>query len=223
MGNMKTKDRMPVYYPIFLNLSGKKCVVVGGGEVALRKVRALLEHGGDVLVISPELCSELVRLSKNTETHVLNREYQTGDLDGAFTAIAATGNLGINRQVMQEARKRAVLVNIVDDAENSDFIVPSHLRRGDVTIAISTAGRSPSLARKIRTKLEKDFGDEYATLALLINEVRAEVNKQGIKINGDVWQEVLDLDLLASLVAKGDNEKAKTILLSNLETQRTKD
>ena len=220
---MKRKDRVPVYYPISLNLSGKKCVVVGGGEVALRKVRALLEHGGNVLVISPELCSALVQLSKSTGTHVLNREYRTGDLDGAFTAIAATGNLGINRQVMQEARKRAVLVNIVDDAENSDFIVPSHLRRGDVTIAISTAGRSPSLARKIRTKLEKDFGDEYATLALLINEVRAEVNKQGIKINGDVWQEVLDLDLLASLVAKGDNEKAKTILLSNLETQRTKD
>jgi siroheme synthase-like protein len=220
---MKRKDRVPVYYPISLNLSGKKCVVVGGGEVALRKVRALLEHGGNVLVISPELCSALVQLSKSTGTHVLNREYRAGDLDGAFTAIAATGNLGINRQVMQEARKRAVLVNIVDDAENSDFIVPSHLRRGDVTIAISTAGRSPSLARKIRTKLEKDFGDEYATLALLINEVRAEVNKQGIKINGDVWQEVLDLDLLASLVAKGDNEKAKTILLSNLETQRTKD
>ena len=223
MRNMKRKDRVPVYYPISLNLSGKKCVVVGGGEVALRKVRALLEHGGNVLVISPELCSALVQLSKSTGTHVLNREYRAGDLDGAFTAIAATGNLGINRQVMQEARKRAVLVNIVDDAENSDFIVPSHLRRGDVTIAISTAGRSPSLARKIRTKLEKDFGDEYATLALLINEVRAEVNKQGIKINGDVWQEVLDLDLLASLVAKGDNEKAKTILLSNLETQRTKD
>ncbi|TET68285.1 MAG: bifunctional precorrin-2 dehydrogenase/sirohydrochlorin ferrochelatase, partial [Dehalococcoidia bacterium] len=122
--------------------------------------------------------------------------------------------------VAEEARRNAVLVNVADDAENSDFILPSYLRQGYITIAISTGGRSPALARKIRTRLEKDFGDEYASLALLIDEVRAELKRQEIKVNGDAWQEALDLDLLTDLVKRGDNEKAKAILLSNLKRQQ---
>jgi siroheme synthase-like protein len=109
---------------------------------------------------------------------------------------------------------------VADDAGNSNFILPSYLRQGYITIAISTGGRSPALARKIRTKLEKDFGDEYASLALLIDEVRAELKRQEIKVNGDAWQEALDLDLLTDLVRRGDNEKAKAILLSNLKRQQ---
>ncbi len=105
---------------------------------------------------------------------------------------------------------------MVDDAESSNFILPSYIRRGNVTIAISTGGRSPALARKIRTRLEKDFGDEYASLALLIDEVRAEVKRQGIEVDGNAWQEALDLDLLSDLLRRGDNEKAKATLLSNL-------
>jgi len=214
------REQPSSYYPVFLNISGKRCVVVGGGQVALRKVRALLEHRANIEVISPDPCSELIELAEDGQIRVFRRHYQPGDLRKAFTAIAATDNSDINLQVVKEARRNAVLVNVVDDAENSDFILPSYLRRGDVTVAISTAGRSPALARKIRTRLEKDFGDEYASLALLIDEVRAEVKQQGIEVDGDAWQEALDLDLLLELLRRKDAEKAKAILLRNLKTRQ---
>ena len=213
---MKKESQVSAYYPVFLNISGRKCVVVGGGQVALRKVKVLLEHGADVKVISPDPCPELVQLVGSGEIRVLAKEYQPGDLKKAFVAIAATDDSEINQRVVTEARKGAVLVNVVDDAENSDFIVPSYLRRGEVTVAVSTSGRSPALARKIRSRLEKELGDEYALLALLINDVRAEVKKEGMKIDGDRWQEALDLDLLLELLRRGDEEKAKATLLSNL-------
>ena len=182
---MKKGAELPTYYPIFVNISGKKCVVVGGGQVALRKVRTLLEYKVSVEVISPDLCSELSQLAESGEICVIQRSYRAGDLKDAFIAIVATNDSETNLKVAEEARRNAVLVNVVDDPESSDFIVPSYMRRGDVTIAVSTAGRSPALARKIRTRLEKDFGDEYAPLALLIDEVRAEVKQQGIKVNAD--------------------------------------
>lgn len=214
------REQPSSYYPVFLNISGKRCVVVGGGQVALRKVRALLEHRANIEVISPDPCSELIELAEDGQIRVFRRHYQPGDLRKAFTAIAATDNSDINLQVVKEARRKAVLVNVVDDAENSDFILPSYLRRGDVTVAISTAGRSPALARKIRTRLEKVFGDEYASLALLIDEVRTEAKQQRIEVDGDAWQEALDLDLLLELLRRKDAEKAKAILLRNLKTRQ---
>ncbi len=215
---MKKRGQSPVYYPVFLDIGGKKCVVVGGGQIALRKVRALLECRADVLVISPDLCAGLGQLAGSGEIHVINREYQEGDLEGAFVAVVATGDGEANLRVAGEARRKAALVNVVDDPENCDFIAPSYIRRGDVTIAVSTAGRSPALARKIRNRLEKDFGNEYAALALLINEVRAEVKERGIKVDSEVWQEALDLDALLELVRRGDREKARAMLLNKLET-----
>ena len=217
---MKRDNQVPRYYPIFLNIRGKRCVVVGGGAVALRKVKALLEHEASVEVISPELCPELSQLAKSRAIQVLQRNYNGGDLQGAFIAIAATDDGEINNKVAEEARAKGVLVNVVDDSEHSDFIVPSQLRRGDITIAVSTAGKSPALARKIRTKLEKDFGAEYASLALLVDEVRSELKRQGIKINGYGWQEAIDLDVLIELLRAGQNEKAKATLLANLKRLR---
>ncbi|MBI2329478.1 MAG: bifunctional precorrin-2 dehydrogenase/sirohydrochlorin ferrochelatase [Chloroflexi bacterium] len=199
---MKNREP-PAYYPIFLNISGKKCVVVGGGAVALRKVKTLLEHGARVEVVSPDLCPELA-----------------GDLEDAVIAIAVTNDSQTNLEVVKEAREKAVLVNVVDDTESSDFIAPSYLRRGDVTIAVSTGGRSPALSRKIRTRLEKDFGEEYASLARLLAEVRTEVKRQGIKVNGDDWQETLDLGLLSDLLKQGNREKARAVLLNNLKTRQ---
>lgn len=217
---MKRRNQVPPYYPIFLNIRGKRCVVVGGGLVALRKVKALLEHEASVKVISPELCPELSQLAKSRAIQVLQKNYNGGDLQGAFIAIAATDDGEINNKVAEEARAKGVLVNVVDDSEHSDFIVPSQLRRGDITIAVSTAGKSPALARKIRTRLEKDFGTEYASLALLVDEVRSELKRQGIKINGYSWQEAIDLDVLIELLRTGQDEKAKATLLANLERLR---
>jgi len=217
---MKRRNQVPRYYPIFLNIRGKRCVVVGGGPVALRKVNILLEHEANVEVISPELCPELSQLAKSRAIQVLQKNYNGGDLQGAFIAIAATDDGEINNKVAEEARAKGVLVNVVDDSEHSDFIVPSQFRRGDITIAVSTAGKSPALARKIRTRLEKDFGTEYASLALLVDEVRSELKRQGIKINGYSWQEAIDLDVLIELLRTGQDEKAKATLLANLERLR---
>jgi siroheme synthase-like protein len=216
---MKKPDQSP-HYPMFLNISGKRCVVVGGGRVALRKVRALLEHGASIEVISPALCPELIELAKEGQIRASHRCYQPGDLKKALIAIAATDNSDINQQVVKEAHGKSVLVNVADDRGNSDFIVPSYAHRGGVTIAVSTAGRSPALARKIRTRLEKELGDEYGSLALLIGEVRTEVRRQGIRVSGDDWQDALDLDLMIELLKRGDNDKAKAILLDNLKARQ---
>jgi precorrin-2 dehydrogenase/sirohydrochlorin ferrochelatase len=208
------KSQNLAYYPMFLRISGKRCVVVGGGGVAWRKVRALLEHGASVEVISPDPCPELDKLAETGEIKLLRRRYQPGDLRGAFLAIAATDNRVLNRQVVKEAKDEAVPVNVADDPRNSDFIVPSCLRRGTLTIAVSSGGVSPALARKIRTRLERELGEEYASLVRLVGEVRAEVRRQ--KITADDWQEALDLDLILDLLKKSDEKKAKAVLLKNL-------
>ena len=211
----ETNQRLP-YYPISLDISGKRCVVVGGGQVAQRKVGALLAGGADIQVISAEPGPELAALEESGRIAVIHRHYRPGDLRKAFIAIAATDNSDINQQVVKEARQEAVLVNVVDDPENSDFIVPSCVRRGSVAIAVSTDGRSPALARKIRTRLEKEFGEEYASLVNLVSEVRAEVKRRGIEVSSDGWQEALDLDLMLDLLKKGDTEKARAVLVDNL-------
>jgi precorrin-2 dehydrogenase/sirohydrochlorin ferrochelatase len=214
------KDRLSPYYPVFLNISGRKCVVVGGGQVALRKVRGLLECGADVRVVSPDLCAELDRLAEDGEITVLRGPYRKDVLEGSLLAIAATDDNGINREVVEEARGSGVLVNVVDGARDSDFIAPSCSRRGNITLAVSTAGSSPALARKIRSVLENVFGEEYAELADLVEEVRAELRRQEIKVAGDGWQEALDLDLIVGLIKKGEREKARSVLLGNLKAQQ---
>lgn len=218
---MKINGQSSPYYPISLNVRGRKCVVIGGGQVALRKVRTLLEHGANVAVISPELCAGLGQLADKDSIHVLNRVYQEGDLTGAFITIAATDDSSVNQQVIGEARRKAVMINVVDDADNSDFIAPSYLQRGDITIAVSTAGRSPALARKIRTVLEKEFTDEYASLAQLVSEVRDELKHQGIQVDGEGWQQALQLDSLIELLRQGETEKARSTLISNLTGKNT--
>ncbi|MBI2852398.1 MAG: bifunctional precorrin-2 dehydrogenase/sirohydrochlorin ferrochelatase [Chloroflexi bacterium] len=216
---MSAREQTPAYYPVFLDIQGKKCVVIGGGNVALRKVKGLLEHGAKVDVVSPELCPEIVGLAENREIGVFQRHYQTGDLQGAFIAIAATDSRTTNSRIAREARERHVLVNVVDDAELSDFIAPAIVRRGGLSIAISTAGLSPALARKIRTRLEEDFGEEYAELARLIDEVRTEVKQRGIKVDAETWQEALDVDRLVSLVKQGHRGRARDTLFEHLLKQ----
>ncbi len=204
------------YYPVFLDIRNKRCVVCGGGEVALRKVKTLLEHGAAVEVISPSSCTELLALSENREILLHPREYQEGDLKGAFVVIAATNERDTNLRIVAGARRNGCLVNTVDDADNSDFIVPSCLRRGELTIAVSTSGKSPALARKLRTRLEMEFGTEYAGLVQLIGEVRAEMKKRGLRVKEDKWQEALDLELLSALIKEGKITEARDAITRNL-------
>lgn len=207
------------YYPVFLNVRGKRCVVVGGGEVALRKAKALLERGALVKVVSPTLCPELKRLAKIKIISTLSKAYEPDDLKGAFMVIAVTDESNTNKEIADEARRQKILVNVVDNAEQSDFIASSCLHRGNLSIAVSTAGKSPALARKVRSRLEQYFGEEYASLTDLIGGVRSELKEKGITVSNDDWQKALDLDLLIKLLQTGQRERAKATLLDNLAGQ----
>jgi siroheme synthase-like protein len=214
--NLKKSKPRP-YYPIFLNLQGKKCVVVGGGRVAFRKVTTLLDFGADITVISPKPHAEMSKLFKNKAIQLVRRNYKPGDLKGAALSIVATHVKEINRKVAEASKKNGTLVNVVDDAELSDFIVPSSFRRGDLSVAVSTSGMSPALAKKIRAKLEKKIGIEYAYLLSLIAEVRSEIKKKGLRVSARTWQESLDLDSLILFLKAGRHEEAKATLLGKLK------
>jgi siroheme synthase-like protein len=207
---------MNPYYPIFLNLNGRKCVVIGGGQVALRKVTTLLQYGADITVISPRLCKGLRELDCEGKLEVMHRAYQAGDMEGAYIAIIATGNRTVNLHASLEARCNKIAVNVVDDPGLSDFILPSIVRRGSLSIAISTAGKSPALARKIRTRLEGQVDEKYAELVLLIEGVRREVKRRKLKVSSKRWQEAIDLDSMLKLIRQGNGEKAREILLERL-------
>jgi len=163
------------YFPIFLDLKGKLCAVVGGGRVAERKVRTLLKAGARVKVISPELTEPLSRLK--TQAKILGevRPFQAGDLRGAFLAIAATDDRKTNEKVYRQALRKMIPVNVVDDPVHSSFIVPSIVQRGDLVVAISTSGQSPALARTLRQKFEKEIGPEYALALEFMGQARRKI------------------------------------------------
>ncbi len=204
------------YYPVFLDIKNKRCVVIGGGTVALRKVNMLLDHEAQVTVISPQLCSELEKLAEN-KVRVIRREYLLGDMEEAFVVVAATNNPVANEQIAREASEKGKLINVVDVPALSNFIVPSYLRRGDLTVAVSTNGKSPALARKIRTELEEKFGQEYAPLIAIVEEVRSELKANGIMVSTETWQRALDLDGLLDLIRSGQVSQAKAKLIESLE------
>ncbi len=208
--------RPMVYYPAFLKIHGKRCVVIGGGAVALRKTKMLLDFGADVTVISPTLSPGLERLAEAGTVRLVRREYETGDLKDVVIAIAATDARETNQRVADEAREQGVLVNVVDDPEKSDFIIPSFFRRGGLTIAVSTGGASPALARKIRTRLEGILGEESALLLSIVADVRSALKERGIMVSADAWQQALDLDLLIELVRARQPEEARALLLRKL-------
>ncbi|MCJ7515518.1 MAG: bifunctional precorrin-2 dehydrogenase/sirohydrochlorin ferrochelatase [Dehalococcoidia bacterium] len=215
---MKEREPASPYYPILLNIQGKRCLVVGGGEIALRKVQTLLEHGAIVEVVSPALCPELNQLVKEGAVRPIQRDYKTEDLNNVLLVIAATDDTKVNAKIAADARKKGILVNVVDKPDISDFIVPSYFRRGDIVVAVSTSGKSPALARKIRVELERNLKAEYARLAVIANEVRSEVKQLGITISGDDWQEVLNLNSLIELIKRGKSKEAREIMLTKLKT-----
>jgi len=215
---MKKHEAASPYYPILLNIQSKKCLVVGGGEVALHKAQMLVEHGANVEIVSPTFCPELNQLVKNGTIQAIHRDYEAEDLNDAFLAVAATDDIKTNEKVATEARKIGILVNVVDKPDISDFIVPSYFRRGDIIVAVSTSGRSPALARKIRGELERDFKAEYAQLAVIASEVRSELKQRGVTVSGDDWQEVLNLNSLIELIRRGKNQEAREIMLTKLKT-----
>ena len=144
-------------YPAYLNLKNRKCLVVGGGTVAERKGRTLIDYGANVTVISPGVTSGLEKLVKMGQVVFIKRDYQQGDLDGFFIVVAATSDPDVNREIFKEAEESGVLINSVDDPDNCNFFVPSSIRRGDFQVSISTSGKAPYFAKKLRKFLENIF------------------------------------------------------------------
>ncbi len=160
------------FYIACLRLTGRRCVVVGGGDVGLEKVEGLLACDGRVVLIAPEAGPELERLATEGSIGWERREYRTGDLEATFIAIAATSDTDVNIRVYDDAEQRAMLVNVVDVPPLCNFILPAVVRTGPLAIAISTAGASPALAKRIKREIAETYGPEHARLAELLNDVR---------------------------------------------------
>jgi precorrin-2 dehydrogenase/sirohydrochlorin ferrochelatase len=159
-------------YIACLRLGGRRCLVVGGGEVGLEKVEGLLACGADVTLVAPEAVAALAEYAGEGSIGWERREYRSSDLDGAFLAIAATADTDVNISVYEDAEARAMLVNVVDVPPLCSFILPAIVRTGPLAIAISTAGASPALAKRMKREIAAEFGEPYARLALILNEAR---------------------------------------------------
>jgi siroheme synthase-like protein len=160
------------FYIACLRLTGRRCLVVGGGDVGLEKVEGLLACDADVTLVAPGAHPELVQLALEGSIRWERREYERSDLDGCLIAIAATSDTDINIRVFEDAEERAMLVNVVDVPPLCNFILPAIVRNGPIAIAISTAGASPALAKRMKREIGDLFGEPYAMLAVLLNEAR---------------------------------------------------
>jgi precorrin-2 dehydrogenase/sirohydrochlorin ferrochelatase len=193
---------MPFGYPVFLELSGKRAVVIGAQAVAEGKAAALAGAGAEVTVLE-------------------NGRWSPADLDGAFVCVASSSDPSERDAIARAARDRGVLVNVMDDVRNCDFAAPAVVRRGDLVLAISTGGRSPALARRLREDLEGRFGAEWAEVLEVLREVRQETLPllADLRERSRRWNEALDLQEAATLVALGRRDELKARLLERLVGQ----
>ena len=183
-------------YPINLDIAGKPCVVIGGGEVALRKIRGLLQAAAVVKVIAPEVCAEVEELFQRGEISLTREKFSADMLGDELLLIAATDNPEVNRQAAESARAKKILVNVVEGA-GGNFFVPSRIARGDLLLTISTGANSPAFARFVRLMLEAELDDNFGAGLELIAHYRAEVKQllPDAKARQKFWREVLTPDL----------------------------
>jgi precorrin-2 dehydrogenase/sirohydrochlorin ferrochelatase len=198
------------YYPVYLDLSRKKCLVVGGGKVAERKVKSLLKCGAKVFVVSPVLTGWLEQSVSAGKVTAIRRNYTTTDLEDAFLVIGATDNHEINNKVAEECSERNILVNIVDQTAKCNFIVPAVIRQGALSISVSTGGNSPMLARRIREELEQSFGPEYQEFLDLLGNIREQVIKTIPEEDKrrDIFYKLVYSDII-ELLRDGERDKVK--------------
>jgi len=198
------------YYPVFLNQQGRRCVVIGGGPIAEGKVQGLLEADAVVTVIAPELTARLQGWASEARVASIRRGYQPGDLADAFLAIGATNDRGVNEAVWEEAVARNIPINVVDDTPHCNFIAPSILRRGDLTVAISTSGKAPALAVRLREQLAQQIGDEHARFLELAGTLREPLAERypDFEQRKALWYRLVDSDVL-ELLRQGDEVSAR--------------
>lgn len=201
---------MSNFYPVYLDLRGRRCVVIGGGAVAEEKVRGLLDAGAKVRVIAPRLAAGLGELVARGEIDHLARPYRDGDLAGAFLALAERLGEAKHRAIRAEAQRRQVPLNVQDEIEYCSFYAAALFRRGDLTIAISTAGKAPALAARLRQGFERRFGEHYARFLDLAGRLRRPLKKRfpDFSTRRDLWYRLVDSDVL-DLLEQGDEERAR--------------
>ena len=193
------------YYPIFVNLENKHCLVVGAGEVGKRKIQSLIDSGaGRISIIDTRPPSEdLTPLLELGNVEFSCREFEDHDVDDKFLVIACTSSEAVNWRISNLCAKRSTLCNIVDQPEKCSFIVPATVKRGDLTVAISTAGQSPAMAKRIRRELQENFGEEYASLLTLMGRIRPLMLDLGLETgdNTAVFRTLVNSDLIDAIKA----------------------
>ena len=204
---------MNTYYPVYIQLREQPCVVIGGGKIAEGKVEGLLAAEAQVTVISPDLTHHLHNLAEKKQITYIERIYHPGDLSGAFMVICATDQAEINHQVWQEATANRQLVNVVDDTPRCNFIAPSILRKGDLTIAISTSGKAPALAVRLKERLQHELGPEYERFLELAGELREPLAQHvpDFETRKALWYELVDSEIL-DVLAHGDETAAREFI-----------
>jgi precorrin-2 dehydrogenase / sirohydrochlorin ferrochelatase len=202
-------------YPIVVELTGRRCVVIGGGAVAERKVDGLLAAGAVVTVVSPKLSAGLKSRASKREIQVEPRRYRRGDLAGASLAFVATDDPRLAAAVAREGRSEGIWVNAADDPEHCDFILPSVVRRGSLIVAVTTGGGSPALARAVREEIERLLPNDYAAFAETVAEVRQELRARGVSPDASAWNHALVAEL-RRLRTQGGRHDARARLLSSL-------
>jgi siroheme synthase-like protein len=203
-------------YPVMLDLSGRRCVVIGAQAIREGKVEGLLAAGADdVLVVEPSVDD---RFDGVVGVRVERRAWRPGDLDGAFLAVASSDDGATRAAIAREARARGVFVNVVDDIPHCDWAAPAVVRRGDLVLAIGTGGVSPAVARLVRERLQAEFGAEWVEVLRVVGEVRRDTlpSLPDLRTRAGRWQEALDLDEAAGLVRDGRTEELRTLLRARL-------
>lgn len=202
-----------IYYPILLNIKHKNCLVVGGGGVGERKAITLMTCGANVSVVSIDFTDRLIELEKNNRLTLIKRPYQQSDLTGVFLVIGATNNESINTQIYHDAQQLNILCNIADKPEWCNFILPSIVRRDDLIIAVSTSGKSPALAKKIRKELEKQYGNEYALFLKFMGAIRKKLlsREHAPEAHKPIFEKLINSRLI-ELIQSGNIDEINSIL-----------
>jgi precorrin-2 dehydrogenase/sirohydrochlorin ferrochelatase len=205
------------YYPVHLDIKNRHCLVVGGGAVGTRKVNTLLECGARVRVVSPEPTRQLTKLASEGAITLARRAYRSADLDGAFLVIGATDDESLNQQISNDAALTNTLCNIADRPEVCNFILPSIVQRGDLVITISTSGKSPALAKKLRKTLEYQFGKEYGVFLKLMGAARKKLLSQAHQpeAHKHLFEQLIAADLIG-MIQKGKTAEIDALLLEIL-------
>jgi precorrin-2 dehydrogenase/sirohydrochlorin ferrochelatase len=201
---------MNIYYPIFVNLKEEKVLVIGGGKVAERKVRSLLRCHARVVVASPTLTTGLRQIVHNGRVTYRKKLFSPADLNGVRLVISATNDTAVNQKAVEESKKRGIFCNVVDIPDLCSFIVPSVIRRGDLTVAISTGGSSPALARKTREEIEQVVGPEFRVFLKILKKVRPLVQQEVPSANqrGRIYRELVN-SRARELIRQGRHQDAR--------------